>query len=129
MEQFTDLTFMKNIDLGNKSNMSYRIRCLLNQAVDLTKYGSVVQSILISPFIGSAFTPGSEYDPHDKQLIVDFEIDPQQAIDLDEEHYFQLMLGSFIQAIEEMDLPKGFDFPSFKKDVSRLQFEQLRQAA
>jgi len=129
MEQFTDLTFMRNIDLGDKANMSYRIKCLLNQTIDLTKYGDAVQAILLSPFIGSSFSPESEFDLNNKQLIIDFKITPQQAIDLNESAYFQLMLESFIQAMENMELPEGFDFETFKKDVLNLRFEQLQQAA
>jgi hypothetical protein len=55
MEQFVDFTFMKSMDLGSKADMSYRLRCLLNEQIDLTKYGHTVQSILISPLIGSFF--------------------------------------------------------------------------
>jgi len=129
MEQFTDLTFMKSMDLGSKANMSYRIRCLLKQNIDLNHYGDAVQTVLISPFIGSSFSPESEYDPVKKELVVDFRIAPQQAIDLNEADYFQLMLESFIYAMEEMQLPEDFDFEQFKKDVLSLRFEQLPVAA
>jgi hypothetical protein len=129
MKQFTDFTFMKSMDLGSKADMSYRLRMLLNEKIDLAHYGGVVQSVLFSPLIGSFLSPESQYVSQEKQLIVEFDIDPQQAIDLAEAPYFQLMLDSFLQAMEDMDLPEGFDFETFKKDVSALQFEQLQQAA
>ena len=125
MEQFTDLTFMKSIDLGDKAYMSYRIRCLLNQTINLVKYGSTVQAILISPFIGSAFSPESEYDLHKKQLIVDFRMDLNRAIEVNEPQFFHLMIEGMIEAMQEMELPEGFDFESFKKDIEALRFEQL----
>lgn len=62
-------------------------------------------------------------------LEVEFLINPQQAIQVDESKFFELMLEGLIQAVEKMELPRGFDFQAFKKDVSALQFEQLRQAA
>jgi hypothetical protein len=125
MEQFVDFTFMKSMDLGSKADMSYRLRCLLNEQIDLTKYGHTVQSILISPLIGSFLSPESEYLPNEQRLNVEFDIDPQKAMDLDEAAYFQLMLNSFVQTIEEMKRPEDFDFESFKKDVEALRFEQL----
>jgi len=117
------------MDLGSKANMSYRLRSLLNEQIDLARYGDSVQSVLISPLIGSRLSPESEYIPHKKRLNVEFIIDPQKAMDSDEATYFQLMLESFIQAMEEMELPEGFDFETFRKDVLNLRFEQLQQAA
>lgn len=129
MEQFTDFTFMKSMDLGSKSNMSYRLRSLLNEQINLAKYGDNVQSVLISPLIGSILVPESKYIPGEKRLNVEFEIPPSKAIDLNEADYFQLMLESFIHAMEEMQLPEDFDFEQFKKDVLSLRFEQLQQPA
>jgi hypothetical protein len=63
--------------------------------------------------------------PNEQRLNVEFDIDPQKAMDLDEAAYFQLMLNSFVQTIEEMKRPEDFDFESFKKDVEALRFEQL----
>ena len=129
MEQFTDFTYMKSMDLGSKANMSYRLRSLLNEEIDLARYGDNVQSVLISPLIGSTLTPESKYIPHKKRLNVEFEIDSKKAMDLNEADYFKLMLESFIYAMEEMQLPEDFDFEQFKKDVLSLRFEQLQQAA
>ena len=129
MEQFTDFTYMKSMDLGSKANMSYRLRSLLNEEIDLARYGDNVQSVLISPLIGSTLTPESKYIPHKKRLNVEFEIDSKKAMDLNEADYFKLMLESFIYAMEEMQLPEDFDFEQFKKDVLSLRFEQLPVAA
>jgi len=129
MEQFTDFTYMKSMDLGSKANMSYRLRSLLNEEINLSRYGGDVQSVLISPLIGSILTPESKYVPNKKRLNVEFKIDSKKAMELNEAGYFKLMLASFINAMEEMELPKGFNFEQFKKDVLSLRFEQLPVAA
>ncbi|MEN0006075.1 MAG: hypothetical protein AAF798_18130 [Bacteroidota bacterium] len=126
---FSDFAFMADIDLGEKFNMSYRLRSLLNEKIDLPKYGKAIQYILISPIIGSVLTPESEYISHKKELDVEFEIDPQVALDLNAASYFRLMRDGFLRAMEAMELPEDFDFVSFKADVQALRFEQLRQAA
>lgn len=105
--------------------MGYRVGCLLNERIDLLKYGSTVRSILSSPLIGSTLSPESKYDSYKKQLVVEFEIDPQQAIDLNEAAYFQLLLHHFLKAIENMERPQDFDFEAFRSDVQQLKFEQL----
>lgn len=125
MEQFVDFTYMQDIDIGSKANMSFRLRSLLNENIDLAKYGDTIESIHFSPLIGSVLTPDSEYFPYEKQLNLEFYIDPEEAIDLEEQQFFQLLLDEFIKAMEEMELPEGFDLDSFKEDLRTLQFNQL----
>lgn len=132
MEQFSNFTFVKQISLevlGSKFNMSYRLKCLLEEQIDLTKYGEGVKHISFSPLIGEVFPPISEYIPSEKTLEVQYLIAPQQAIEADETQFFRLMLEQFIAAMEEMELPEDFDFALFKEDLKALRFEQLQQVA
>ncbi len=129
MNQFSDFTFMQSLDLGTKANMSYRLRSLFNEQIELAQYGNAVQSILISPLIGSILSPQSAYKSEQKRLIVEFEIPVEKALNLDEAAYFKLMLHSFIKAIQKMDLPSDFNFKTFQKDLKALRFEQLQQTA
>lgn len=131
MEQFSNFTFVKQISLevlGSKFNMSYRLKCLLEEQIDLTKYGEGVKHISFSPLIGEVFPPISEYIPSEKTLEVQYLIAPQQAIEADETQFFRLMLEQFIAAMEEMELPEDFDFALFKEDLKALRFEQLQPA-
>lgn len=125
MDQFSDFTYMKDIDLGNKANMSYRLRVLLNECIDLNQYGEAVQSISFSPMIGSVLTPESNYIPYKKKLILEFYMEPKQAISVSEATFFQQMLDGFLMSMKEMDLPKGFDFIRFEQDLKRLRFDQV----
>lgn len=132
MEQFSDFTFVKQISLetlGGKFNMSYRLKTLLEEKIDLAKYGEVIQHISFSPLIGEVFPPISEYIHPEKTLEVQYLVNPEQAIEVSESQFFQLMLEKMIHTMEDMDLPKGFDFETFKKDVLDLQYEQLPVAA
>lgn len=132
MEQFSNFTFIKQIDpgtIGSKFNMSYRLKCLLDKEIDLAKYGEAVKFISFSPIIGDVFPPKSKYNRGEKKLSLEFHIDPQQAIEADETQFFRLMLDQFITAMEEMDLPQDFDLLLFKKDLKSLRFDQLQQAA
>jgi hypothetical protein len=132
MEQFSNFTYIKQIDLdtiGSKFNMSYRLKCLLEEQIDLSKYGDAIQHISFSPLIGEVFPPESKYNPSKKKLKVEYLMNPEQAIEVNEPQFFQLMLEGLMQAMEEMNLPGGFDFETFKKDVLGLRYEQLKQAA
>ena len=132
MEQFSNFTFVKQISLevlGRKFNMSYRLNCLLEEQIGLTKYGEAVKHISFSPLIGEVFPPISEYIPSEKTLEVQYLMDPQQAVEADEAQFFRLMLEQFIAAMEEMELPQDFDLPLFKEDLKSLRFEQLQQVA
>ena len=132
MEQFSNFTYIKQIDLdtiGSKFNMSYRLKCLLAEQIDLSKYGDAIQHISFSPLIGEVFSPESKYNPSTKKLKVEYLMNPEQAIEVKEAQFFQLMLEGLVGAIEEMQLPEDFDFEQFKKDVLSLRFEQLQQAA
>ena len=132
MEQFSNFTFVKQISvekLKGKFNMSYRLKTLMEEKIDLAKYGKTVQHISFSPLIGEVFPPISEYIPSEKTLEVQFLMNPEQATKVDEAHFFQLMLEGLIQAMEEMELPEGFDFVNFKRDTLNLQYDQLPVAA
>ena len=132
MEQFSNFTFVKQVSLevlGSKFNMSRRLNCLLEEQIDLTKYGEAVKHISFSPLIGEVFPPISKYIPSENTLEVQYLMDPQQAIEADEAQFFRLMLEQFIAAMEEMELPQDFDLPLFKEDLKSLRFEQLQQVA
>ena len=124
-ESFLDFAYVKKMDLGEKFNMSYRIRCLLNENIDLSSYGHSIKKIMISPLIGSFQEPRSVYGRRNRKLTVEFDISPQKALDCDERQFFKLMITRFLEAIAEMERPKGFNFQQFKKDVEALRFEQL----
>lgn len=69
MEQFSNFTFVKQLspeELEGKFNMSYRIKVLLNERIDLSKYGNAIRHISFSPLIGEVFPPISEYMPTEK---------------------------------------------------------------
>ena len=112
-----------------KFNMSHRLKTLMEEKINLAKYGEAVQHISFSPLIGEVFPPISEYIPSEKTVEVQFLMNPKQAIEVNEPQFFQLMLDGLVQAMEEINLPDGFDFETFRKDVLGLQYEQLQQAA
>ena len=126
MEQFLDATFMKQLNLGSKFNMSYRLRVLLNEQIDLAKYGTGVQSILFSPIIGEVFPPKSTYSRRYRKLTVEFFLDPEKAVQATEEEFFYQMLDGLIEAIKAMKLPKKFDIEQFEEDLRKLKFEQVK---
>ncbi|MEN0004185.1 MAG: hypothetical protein AAF798_08580 [Bacteroidota bacterium] len=132
MEQFSNFTYIKQIPIElmqDKFNMSYRIKCLLEEHINLSNYGVAVRHIFISPLIGEVFIPESIYSASEKKLEVQFLINPDQAVAVSEAQFFRIMLEGFLQAMEEMELPYGFNFKVFRKDVEALQFAQLKQAA
>ena len=124
MEQFSDFTFIKQLDLGSKFNMSYRLRVLLNEQIDLAKYGNAVQSILFSPLVGEVFPPESKYVLDKKELEVEFFMEPEKSVEATEAAFFEQMLNGLITAIKEMKLPEDFDVESFEADLRALTFEQ-----
>ncbi len=131
-EQFSNFTYIKEIDLeslGDKFNMSYRLKLLLEEALQLSDYGEAIQHIAFSPVIGEVFSPESRYDPSRKKLTLEFFMDPEHAVSCTESEFFYAMLHAFLQAMEDSRLPDGFDFEAFKEDLEELQFEQLQQAA
>lgn len=129
MEQFVDFTYMKDIDLGRKADMSYRFRRLLEECIELSAYGDKVKSIHFSPMIGSVLNPNSRYVAKQGRLALEFDIDLEVAVNTTESEFFYAMLEAFIQAVEAAPLPEDFDVAAFKADLKRLRFEQLQQAA
>lgn len=128
MEQFSEFTFIKQIELDDfrdKFNMGYRISCLLEEEISLKKYGAAVQHIFLSPLIGEVFTPISTYVPSEKKLKVQYLMDTSQAVGSSEAHFFRLMIEGLINEIGTMNLPQDFDFTAFQEDVLQLRFEQL----
>lgn len=130
MEQFSDFMFMKDVDLGSKFNMSYRLRCLLNESINLTEYGKEVQSILFSPIIGEVVSPKSRYNKKKQSLILEYFIEPSEAIKADEYRFFHLLLNGIISSIKDLKkLPEDFDYISLIQDLKSLPFEQMKQVA
>ncbi len=132
MEQFSNFTYIKQLDpkvLGDKFNMSYRLKLLLERAINLSAYGEAIRQIAFSPLIGEVFVPESEYDASHEKLSLEFLMDPDYAVACTESEFFYAMLEAFIQAVEAAPLPEDFDVAAFKADLKRLRFEQLQQAA
>ena len=125
--QFADATYIALVDLGSKANMSYRLKSLLNKHIDLNDYGTSIQSILFSPIIGDVFKPESRYNPKNKELTLEFHIDPQQALEATDAQFFILMREALLQAMTDYKLPRQFDFTRFKQDVEALKYEQLEK--
>lgn len=128
MEQFSDFTFSKQLDLEKKFNMSYRLRVLLNKHIDLGDYGTGLQSILFSPIIGPVLNPQSRYSRRYRKLTLEFYMDPQQAVEATDAQFFIMMRNALLQAMADFKLPKQFDFARFKQDVEALGYEQLEEA-
>lgn len=132
MEQFSNFTYIKQLDLesfGDKFNMSYRLKRLLEEEIKLTDYGDAIEQIAFSPIIGEVFSPDSKYNKAKKKLSLEFFMDPEHAASCTESEFFYAMLNAFLQAMEATKLPADFDFDAFKEDLEALQFEQLQQAA
>lgn len=126
---FVDFTFMKDIDLGSKVDMSYQLRCLLNESIDLSIYGKTVESILFSPIIGPIFEPESEYDSLKKELRLEFYIEPEEAIQSDHLQFFHLHLDGLIKALDGLEYPpEDFDHQKLIEDIEdlRSKFDQLK---
>jgi hypothetical protein len=101
----------------------------LEEQIDLSTYGDAIKHISFSPLIGEVFLPESRYSPSKKKLKVEYLMNPEQAIEVNEPQFFQLMMQGLVRAMEEIQLPQDFDFEQFKKDVLNLRFEQLPVAA
>ena len=126
MKQFNDATFMEDLGTDSKFNMSYRLKELLNETLDLKHYSISVASILFSPVIGNVLVPKSRYLPKKKELSIEFFMDPEEAVQATEEEFFYQMRDGFIAAINEMPLPADFDIIQFTEDVNDLRFDQLK---
>jgi hypothetical protein len=57
---------MKDIQLGNKANMNYRLKLLLEEARWLSDDGGTIQHIAFSPVVGEVFSPESRHDSYKK---------------------------------------------------------------
>lgn len=125
MKQFNDATFMEDLGTDSKFNMSYHLKELLNETLDLKHYSISVASILFSPVIGNVLVPKSRYLSKKKELSIEFFMDPEEALQATEKEFFYQMRDGFIAAINEMPLPADFDIIQFVEDVNDLRFDQL----
>ena len=90
MEQFSNFTFVKQISLevlGRKFNMSYRLNCLLEEQIDLTKYGEGFKHISFSPLIRIPFCPSVNIFRLKRRWRPNT-FGPQQAVEADEAQFF-----------------------------------------
>lgn len=131
-EQFIDFAFMMDIDLSSKFAMSYRLRCLLNESLNLSNYGKSILTILFSPIIGSVLDPENSFDALEKELRLEFYIAPEAVIEATEEAFFIMHIEGLLAALEQLPLtPENFDFDfeKFKEDLEALKpkFNQLKE--
>ncbi|MCB0588242.1 MAG: hypothetical protein KDD06_23315 [Phaeodactylibacter sp.] len=113
-------------DLKVKALAVKNIRHLLNDHISLEAYGDGIRAFSFTPI---ALRPDNrlheesiQYSSDKKELNVSLRLDFEAVSVSDEPTFLHLLAELFLRAIDEASRQKikGFDWPRFKKDVSRL---------
>ena len=80
MEAFSSTAYIESELLGlEKASMTYPFRCLLNDKIDLSRYGDSVQHIYFAPIVSDKLNgitdPYCRYLKNKKELEVRFKIE------------------------------------------------------
>ncbi len=113
-------------DLKAQALQVKEVESLLNDALDLSNYGSSLQSI---DFIPIALKPSNKvheeerhYSLRKKKLSLHLKMDFEKVTHASPEGFLPLIAQFFLEAIDEAPRHqiKNFDWPRFKKDVTEL---------
>ena len=132
MEQFSSTAYIESKLLGpEKTSMTYPLRCLLNEKIDLAKYGNTVSHIYFAPIVSKMLegitTPYFRFKAIKGEIDVRFQLNLDKATEANSGAYFGLLLQGLIDQLSTANLPEDFKFDNFKKDLLGLRFADLEK--
>lgn len=119
--------------LQNKGHAG-RVIDYINQRIDLSDYGDVVEGITYSPIISEKISARhrsnkNKYLRSRKEWFLTIDLDFNQATQMNDWEYDKYILDGFIECLERPGAVKGFDKEAFKKDILEVIEGLFRQAA
>ncbi len=132
MEQFSSTAYIESDLLGlEKTSMTYPFRCLLNERIDLAKYGDAVRHIYFAPVVSQKaegfIEPYCRYKADSRELEIRYKLDVDHAVAADLAAYFQMMVHGLVDGITVNFFPSDFDILNFKADLFSLDFGELKK--
>ena len=131
MEQFSSTAYIESDLIGpEKTSLTYPIRCLLNEKIDLSKYGTGVRHIYFAPIISDKLDgivePYVRYLPEKKEIEVRFKMDAKASKEATLERFYELFIEQMANTLLGVKKLPDFDLNSLIRDCKQLGFYYLK---